>query len=173
MTTVTTSTAPVRGTIRRPDDHVIVLFGATGDLAKRKLLPGLFHLAAAGLLPQNYRIIGSSPAKSAINTEEFRAHAKQAAEAVCTTKPTGQTWSAFSERLSFAAADPDDYGALQAEVERAEHEIGGSPRRLFHLAVPPAAFTSVVGMLGDIGTSDRPLQGHHREAVRYRPAVGD
>ncbi len=48
-----------------PDPHVIVLFGATGDLAKRKLLPGLFHLAAAGLLPQGYRIIGSAPAAGA------------------------------------------------------------------------------------------------------------
>ena len=45
----------------RPDNHVIVLFGATGDLAKRKLLPGLFHLHAAGLLPKEYRIIGASP----------------------------------------------------------------------------------------------------------------
>ncbi|MDA8319194.1 MAG: hypothetical protein M0030_05210, partial [Actinomycetota bacterium] len=42
-----------------PDDHVIALFGATGDLAKRKLLPGLFHLAKSGLLPKNYQIIGS------------------------------------------------------------------------------------------------------------------
>ena len=45
----------------RPDNHVIVLFGATGDLAKRKLLPGMFHLAAAGLMPERYRIIGSAP----------------------------------------------------------------------------------------------------------------
>ncbi len=45
----------------RPENHVILLFGATGDLAKRKLLPGLFHLHAAGLLPREYRIIGSSP----------------------------------------------------------------------------------------------------------------
>jgi hypothetical protein len=45
----------------RPDNHVIVLFGATGDLAKRKLLPGLFHLHAAGLLPHEYRVIGSAP----------------------------------------------------------------------------------------------------------------
>ena len=42
----------------RPDDHVIILFGATGDLARRKLLPGLFHLAKAGLMPQNYQIVG-------------------------------------------------------------------------------------------------------------------
>ncbi|MGW7004934.1 hypothetical protein ACWGCW_19525 [Streptomyces sp. NPDC054933] len=52
-----------------PDDHVIVLFGATGDLAKRKLLPGLFHLANAGLLPRNCRIVGSAPAKSALRDE--------------------------------------------------------------------------------------------------------
>ena len=43
-----------------PDDHVVVLFGATGDLAKRKLLPGLFHLFEAGLLPAGYRIVGTS-----------------------------------------------------------------------------------------------------------------
>ena len=50
----------------RPDPHVVVVFGATGDLAKRKLLPGLFHLARAGLLPERYRIIGSAPAKSSL-----------------------------------------------------------------------------------------------------------
>ena len=45
----------------RPENHVVVLFGATGDLAKRKLLPGFFHLYAAGLLPEEFRIIGSAP----------------------------------------------------------------------------------------------------------------
>jgi glucose-6-phosphate 1-dehydrogenase len=157
MTSATTSKIPgpgrmaVRGSIRRPDDHLIVLFGATGDLAKRKLLPGLFHLAAADLLPHKYRIIGSSPASFAISTEDFRTHARQAAEDFCTSKPTGQNWPAFAERLSFASADPDDYSPLQSEVERAEKEIGGSPRRLFHLAVPPDAFSSMVTMLGDAG----------------------
>ena len=48
----------------RPDDHVIVLFGATGDLAKRKLLPGLFHLARRACCRTSYRIIGSAPASS-------------------------------------------------------------------------------------------------------------
>src|SRR6266702_3927397 len=62
----------------RPDNHVIVLFGATGDLAKRKLLPGLFHLHAAGLLPKEYRIIGVSPHNAALTTEQFREHAEQA-----------------------------------------------------------------------------------------------
>jgi glucose-6-phosphate 1-dehydrogenase len=50
----------VQGSAPRPDNHVIVVFGATGDLARRKLLPGLFRLATAGLMPGRYQIIGSS-----------------------------------------------------------------------------------------------------------------
>ncbi len=152
-TAITASRAAERGDLRRPDDHVIVLFGATGDLAKRKLLPGLFHLAAAGLLPHNYRIIGSSPARFALSTEEFRAHAKQAAQDFCISKPDTEVdcWTEFQRHLSFAPADPDDYGPLKDEVARAEKEIGGEVGRLFHLAVPPAAFSSVVRMLGAAG----------------------
>jgi glucose-6-phosphate 1-dehydrogenase len=135
----------------RPDNHVIVLFGATGDLAKRKLLPGLFHLHAAGLLPREYRVIGSSPAKFALTTEKFRARAEQACADFCITKPTDPSWPSFAERLSFAPAEPGQTAELTEAVERAEKEIGGSVRRLYHLAVPPAAFTSVVAMLGAAG----------------------
>src|SRR5215469_17631152 len=110
------SSAPAHGSPTHPDNHVIVLFGATGDLAKRKLLPGLFHLAVAGLLPRKYRIIGSSPAKFAISNEEFREHARMACEQFCTSKPVGEAWAAFASRLTFAAADPDNYIALQAAV---------------------------------------------------------
>jgi glucose-6-phosphate 1-dehydrogenase len=135
----------------RPENHVIVLFGATGDLAKRKLLPGLFHLHAAGLLPKEYRIIGSSPSSFGMTDEQFREHTSEACTDFCITKPTDPSWPSFAERLSFAAADPDHTDDLVAAVQRAEQEIGGSPRRLYHLAVPPAAFTSVVGMLGKSG----------------------
>jgi len=135
----------------RPDNHVIVLFGATGDLAKRKLLSGLFHLHAAGLLPHDYRVIGCSPPKFALTTEQFREHAKEACADFCITKPTDPSWPSFAERVSFAAAEPDDTSALTEAVANAEKEIGGTPGRLYHLAVPPAAFTSVVGMLGATG----------------------
>ncbi len=90
----------------QPDDHVIVLFGATGDLARRKLLPGLFHLHAAGLLPSEYRVIGSSPAQFAMTAEQFRSHAEQACSDFCITKPTDPSWPSFLERLSFAVAEP-------------------------------------------------------------------
>ena len=137
----------------RPDNHVIVLFGATGDLARRKLLPGLFHLHAAGLLPKEYRIIGSAPTQYALTDEQFREHAEEACADFCITKPTDPSWPSFAERVSFAAADPDNATDLVEAVHRAEKEIGGPVRRLYHLAVPPAAFTIVVGMLGATGLS--------------------
>jgi glucose-6-phosphate 1-dehydrogenase len=142
---------PAKNGSPRPENHVIVLFGATGDLAKRKLLPGLFHLHAAGLLPREYRVIGTSPAQYALTDEQFKEHAEEACADFCITKPTDPSWPSFAERLSFAAADPDDSAPLVAAVQKAEKEIGGSPWRLFHLAVPPAAFTSVVDMLGSSG----------------------
>ena len=133
----------------RPDNHVIVLFGASGDLAKRKLLPGLFHLHAAGLLPREYRVTGCSPPSFAMTTEQFQSHAEQACDDFCITKPTDPSWPSFAERLSFAAVEPGNTSPLADAIQRAEKEIGGSPRRLYHLAVPPAAFTSVVGTLGE------------------------
>jgi glucose-6-phosphate 1-dehydrogenase len=134
-----------------PDDHVIVVFGATGDLARRKLLPGLFHLAKAGLMPARYRIIGSAPARFALGDAEFRAHAADAVREFGSARPSGAAWQAFEATLSFAAADPDDPSPLVAAVAAAEQGIGGGPRRLFHLAVPPDAFVSVIGILGHSG----------------------
>jgi glucose-6-phosphate 1-dehydrogenase len=135
----------------RPENHVIVLFGATGDLAKRKLLPGWFQLYAAGLLPKEFRLIGSAPPNSAMTDEQFREHARQSCAEFCITKPDDQLWSEFVKNLSFAAAEPGNFGDLVAAVQRAEKDIGGTPRRLYHLAIPPVAFTSMVGMLGESG----------------------
>src|SRR5919199_2016766 len=96
--------APRRDHIAPPDDHVIVLFGATGDLARRELLPGLFHLAKAGLLPARYRIIGS--ARSALSDDEFRQHARDAVTAFGRAKPIGEAWRGFAGTLSVARAGP-------------------------------------------------------------------
>ena len=139
----------------RPGNHIIVLFGATGDLAKRKLLPGLYHLYCAGLLPEKFRIIGSSPQQSALSDEDFVAHAHSAIAEFCQTKPTDSTWDEFAKCLSFGAASPDDPSPLVQAVEAAEKAIGGSVARLFHLAVPPAAFKSVIGMLGSSGLASK------------------
>ncbi|HEX7267658.1 MAG TPA: hypothetical protein VF256_09575, partial [Streptosporangiaceae bacterium] len=133
----------------RPGNHVIVMFGATGDLARRKLLPGLFRLAAAGLMPGRYQIIGSS--RRDLTSEQFRDLARQAVTEFGTGAPAGAAWQAFQQQLSFASAEPARTGPLVAAVERAEREIGGSPGRLFHLAIPPTAFEPTVTMLGAAG----------------------
>ncbi len=139
----------VRGSMTRPDNHVIVMFGATGDLARRKLLPGLFHLATAGLMPDLYQIVGS--ARRGLTDDQFREHARQAVADFGDVKPAGEGWEAFARRLSFVSAAPGATGALTAAIERAEREIGGSPGRLCHLAIPPAAFEPTVTMIGAAG----------------------
>ncbi|MFJ4846331.1 MULTISPECIES: glucose-6-phosphate dehydrogenase [unclassified Streptomyces] len=146
------SPSPSHGPV--PDDHVVVLFGATGDLARRKLLPGLFHLAKAGLLPARYRIVGSAPAQSTMSDEDFRKHARDAVAEFGRSKPEGKAWREFESTLSFGACDPGAAGPLLAAVQEAEKAIGASPRRLFHLAVPPSAFVSVVETLGASGLAE-------------------
>jgi glucose-6-phosphate 1-dehydrogenase len=156
------TTGPAKGTHARPGPHIIVLFGATGDLAKRKLLPGLYHLFVAGLLPEKFAIIGTSPPEFAVSEDDFRKHARSACDEYGVAKPFGEPWEKFVSHLTFATASPDDPSPLVAAVAAAEKTIGnshghgghgahGPVARLFHLAVPPSAFASVVGMLGASG----------------------
>jgi glucose-6-phosphate 1-dehydrogenase len=137
----------------RPDSHVIVLFGATGDLARRKLLPGLFHLAAAGLLPERYRIVGTARSRR-FSEAGFKEYVRDAVAEFATVKPTGEAWRGSEDALSFAAADRSDPAPLVSAVQAAEKEIGGRPQRLFHLAIPPVAFESTIGMLGASGLAE-------------------
>jgi glucose-6-phosphate 1-dehydrogenase len=129
------------GTTPRPKDHVIVVFGVTGDLAKRELLPGLFRLAQANLLPARYRIIGS--ARTGLSRAGFKEHVRQAV-AQFGPKPEGEAWRAFEDSLTFAVTDPV---ALVAALQETERGFPERPQRLYHLAVPPVAFSSIVDML--------------------------
>ena len=125
----------------RPDNHVFVLFGATGDLAKRKLLPGLFHLAAAGLLPERYRIIGSAAGSSAMTDEAVpRARARRRWSSSATASRPGRMGRVRRAPVLRRARPGQHRAAGERGRSEAEKEIGGTPRRLFHLAVPPAAF---------------------------------
>src|SRR6476619_2936196 len=106
--------------------HVIVLFGATGDLARRKLLPGLFHLYRAGLLPES-RILGV--AVEDYDTDQFRAHVRGAVDEFGRNGVPDDLWRSFSERLSYLDLDagPDALGAAVADLER---ELGTNAARL-------------------------------------------
>ena len=138
----------------RPPSQVIVVFGVTGDLARRKLLPGLFHLSAAGLMPRRFRIIGSSTPRSAMTDDQFREYARKAVAEFGKCKSEGAAWDTFERALSYAAADPSAPDQLAAAVYAAQRDLGGSPESLFHLAVPPAAFGLTITMLGTTGLAD-------------------
>jgi glucose-6-phosphate 1-dehydrogenase len=139
-----------------PDDHIIVLFGALGDLSKRKLLPGLFHLDRAGLMPANYRIIGTS--RKGGTADAFRDVARKAVGTAA-----GDTWEHFASHLDFSAFSAEEPGPLVDAVARAEKDLGGTPRRLHYLSIPPGAFGATVATLGDSGLAD------HSRVVLEKP----
>jgi len=100
--------------------HVIVLFGATGDLAKRKLIPGLAYLDQSSIAPE-IRIVGTS--LEDITTEDFRALARRAVDAFGTHKPDEDTWTKFSQKLTHVPQSAGPEG-LTAAVKAAEIELG-------------------------------------------------
>jgi glucose-6-phosphate 1-dehydrogenase len=133
----------------KPGPHVLVLFGATGDLARRKLIPGLFHLQEVGLMPEDYRIVGAS--LDELDDDGFRKHVKDALGEFC-RMDVEEHWQAFSDRLSYVESRAD---ALADGVARAEEAIGGEARRLYYLSVPPSAAGPIVRTLGEAGLTDR------------------
>ena len=102
----------------RPDNHVIVLFGATGDLAARKLLPGFFELSQVGLMPEDYRIVGTS--RRSVSDDDFRTHAHDVIAEFGRSAPQGPAWDDFVARLTYASSDADDMSQLAAAVMTAE-----------------------------------------------------
>ncbi|MDP9009818.1 MAG: glucose-6-phosphate dehydrogenase [Pseudomonadota bacterium] len=131
--------------------QVVVLVGATGDLARRKLLPGLFHLSSSGFIP-GCRIIGVS--LDNLDTEGFRQFARDALTEFSTRNVAQADWDAFSNSLQYV---PLKAGAavLKAAVLEAEHSFNVECRRLHYLSVPPNAALSAVRLLGEAELVDR------------------
>jgi len=128
-----------------------VLVGATGDLARRKLLPGLFHLATVGFIPA-CRIVGVS--LDELDAEGFRRVARAALDEFSARKFTDEEWSSFARYLDYVPLS-GGAGALAAAVARAEQSLNTECRRLHYLSVPPAAALSAVRMLGEAGLVER------------------
>ncbi len=125
--------------------QVVVLVGATGDLSRRKLLPGLFHLTRAGFIP-GCRIIGVS--LDDLDREAFRSVARAALDEFSTRAINESDWNAFANALDYV---PLSAGAhvLKAAVAAAEETLGGESRRVHYLSVPPTAALSAVRLLAE------------------------
>lgn len=131
--------------------QVVVLVGATGDLSKRKLIPGLFHLYTSGFIP-DCRIIGLS--LDEISTNDFRSVCRHALDEFSAREATAEQWQRFSEKLDYLPLSAGAQ-ALEEHVVRAEELLGGECRRLHYLSVPPSAALSVVQLLGQANLVDR------------------
>ena len=131
--------------------QVVVLFGATGDLARRKLLPGLYHLATAGFIP-SCRIIGVS--LDEMDVDAFRKSARSALTEFFNRKVTDSDWEAFARNLDYVPLSAGAQALAQA-VARAEQSISGECRRLHYLSVPPSAALSAVRLLGEAQLVER------------------
>ena len=137
------------------DAHVVVLFGAMGDLARRKLLPGLLHLVQVGMVT-NLRVVGTSLEE--LDTEGFVKHTRDAVHEFSGRPLTEEQWDAFAATLRYV---PGSGGAetLRATVLEAEAELAATGadeiRRLHYLSVPPKAALPVVALLDEAGLVER------------------
>ncbi len=131
--------------------QVVVLFGATGDLARRKLLPGLYHLATAGFIP-GFRIVGVS--LDEIDVEAFRRIARESLAEFSTRAVTDPDWEHFARQLDYVPLTAGA-SALRAAVERAEATFDSECRRLHYLSVPPSAALPAVRLLGEAQLVER------------------
>ena len=159
-----------RAADRRPSNRVLVVFGATGDLARRKLFPGLFHLFREGLMPEDFRIVGSG--RHSPGSEDDLREMVAAALRAHGRGEIDEHWDAFASRLSFVVSSDEDGTDLARAVTAAEEAIDAEGERLVYLSVPPGATRGMVAMLGRAGIADhcslvveKPF-GHDLESAR-------
>jgi glucose-6-phosphate 1-dehydrogenase len=151
VSVATASAGTAKGSPRVPRDQVIVLFGATGDLARRKLLPGMFHLAQVGLMPQRFRIIGA--ARKGIQLEQFRELARESIQGSGRKTLDGEAWERFADSLRFAAVG-DGFEPLGEAVAAAKGELDDDAELLYYLSLPPGAAEGTVERIGALGLGD-------------------
>jgi glucose-6-phosphate 1-dehydrogenase len=132
---------------KEPGPTVFVLFGATGDLSKRLVLPAFYRLALEGLLPRQWLLVGNG--RGDVSHEDFRKHVHDVLNEFG-PKPEPKDWKPFSERLLFAGGGftTDSPGSLLDVLAMARKSLGGDPQLIHYLAVPPAAFIELTKALG-------------------------
>jgi glucose-6-phosphate 1-dehydrogenase len=143
----------------------IVIFGASGDLTRRKLIPALFHLYRKGRLPSRVQVVGF--ARRPYDHEEFRTRMLDGMRNLAGIEPDPAAWEDFSARLWYSRGNldtPDDYKSLQAFLR----ELEGSPaNRLYYLATAPRFYTTAVEYLGAAGLTGE--DGGWRRIVVEKP----
>jgi glucose-6-phosphate 1-dehydrogenase len=136
--------------IKPADPQTVVIFGASGDLTRRKLLPAFYHLFVGGLLPARFAIVGY--ARTEMTDAEFVDRAADAVRTLGRVEPSGEEWDEFAKLLSYVPGDFVSELAMEhlrehlEEVDRTRGTQGG---RFYYCATPPAAYTQIVARLGE------------------------
>ena len=148
----------------------MVIFGASGDLTKRKLVPALFNLAKANLLPRNFIVLGV--AHDELSQEQFRAQAMQFVQAA--DRKT-EAWDWFAQRLLYqrgSFADAATFFLLADRLKKVDDEFKIDGNYLFYLATAPTFFAQIVQQLGAAGLS-KEEQRQWRRVVIEKPFGND
>ncbi len=156
---------------RVPDPSVLVLFGATGDLAHRKVMPALYQLWRTNLLPHEFILlaIGRRP----YDDDTFRAEIRTSLEEYSRVLPLDDAaWSTFSERIRYQRcdfADPAGFDELVTVLDDLDAHEGTRGDRLFYLATQPSQFAEIVAQLGRVGLDHETHDGGWRRIVIEKP----
>jgi len=148
---------------RAPDPCALVIFGATGDLAQRKLLPALYNLGREGWLPEHLGVVAYS--RSASDTEEFRRKAKESVSKFSRSGLEEAAWASFVDRIECepgAFDDPQAYARLRERLDAVDKDRQTAGNRLFYLATPASNFPGILGHLTAAGLLSRAPTGNHR-----------
>src|SRR2546426_5071900 len=140
------------------DSCTLVIFGASGDLTKRKLVPALWSMFQGRVLPEPFAVIGV--ARSEMSNEQFRARMREAiAEFARVQPPSQKVWERFAQALFYYAGDPANpelYAGLRDYLRQVEQERGIGGNRLFYCATPPSLYPPLVRRLGEAGLDPPP-----------------
>jgi glucose-6-phosphate 1-dehydrogenase len=137
---------------RVPEPCVIVVYGATGDLTSRKILPAVYNLRRAGLLPAETTVLGF--ARRPLSDDDFRAMMRESVDAHSRVKVESGLWDDFAAGIFYQAghfADRAAYRDLAERLEQIDAARGTRGNRLFYLATPPSAYEEIVANLGRAG----------------------
>jgi glucose-6-phosphate 1-dehydrogenase len=130
-----------------------VVFGASGDLTRRKLVPALYNLAASRLLPPGMSIVGFAITDQ--STDQFREAMHKDTAQFSRRKPLDEAvWGDFASRMHYLAGgfeDPKNFERLAELLARLDHENGTRQNRIFYLAIPPSLFSTVIDNLAKAG----------------------
>jgi glucose-6-phosphate 1-dehydrogenase len=133
---------------RTPDPCALVIFGATGDLTRRKLFPAIYELAVRNMLPDRFALVGYSRTEQ--TDAEFRAHMKDAVRDFARDKLDERVWKRLAPAMHYVPGDIGGSGEQQLFdlLAKLDKQRGTAGNRVFYLAVPPTAFPVLVAMLG-------------------------